>query len=413
MAKTNPNGEMTKMHIIVLVAGCLMAWGTMGMLNAYGVFFTPMGEALHAGRAAVTLHYSLRTLVTGLAAPLVALLLEKRIDLKKTMPIGLVLYLVSSILISRSRSLILVDVLAVVAGFGLALVSYMLITIILGNWFHKNLGTFTGIAFAFSGIGSAIASPIVTRLMDSLGYQKVYVLYAVITALMIVPTLFIPFSPDNIDLKPYGEGQAADLKKEKQEGYLDLPYKAISFAAIILSALTILIVGDTSLNSHLPSLAVDNGFTADTGALLLSASMIGNLTFKLILGVIIDKWGVIKGFIIVLLISILGFGLILISKGSTAPLLAGGYLYGTIFSLGSLGLTLLTRYLYGNEQYNKVYAKIAMMTSIGSAAFVTIIGALYDMTGSYQVPMVLGLLMEVVSLLLIFLLAAKVRRSKS
>ena len=141
--------------------------------------------------------------------------------------------------------------------------------------------------------------------------------------------------------------------------------------------------------------------------------MIGNLTFKLILGVIIDKWGVIKGFIIVLLISILGFGLILISKGSTAPLLAGGYLYGTIFSLGSLGLTLLTRYLYGNEQYNKVYAKIAMMTSIGSAAFVTIIGALYDMTGSYQVPMVLGLLMEVVSLLLIFLLAAKVRRSKS
>ena len=97
MAIKNPNGEMTRVHILVLAASCLMAWGVMGILNAYGVFFTPMGEALGVGRAAVTLHLSIRTLVTGLAAPLAAYLLKKRISPKQTMPVGMILYLVSSI----------------------------------------------------------------------------------------------------------------------------------------------------------------------------------------------------------------------------------------------------------------------------------------------------------------------------
>ena len=413
MRKTNPNGEMTGMHIYVLVASCLMAWGVMGMLNAYGVFFTPMGEVLGVGRAAVTVHLSLRTLVSGLAAPLVAILLEKRINPKVTMSAGLAVYLISSILIAKIRSVILVDILAVVAGFGLAFVSFMLITIVLGNWFYKNLGTFSGIAIAFSGIGSAIASPVVTRLLAVMNYETVYILYAAATALMVVPVLFVPFWPQDVGLKPYGEGQEiVQTKKVKTDANLDIPYKLISAISLVLFTLTILLVGETSLNSHLPSLAISNGFTAETGALLLSASMIGNLTFKLILGVIIDRWGVIKGFLVVLITSLVGFILILFAKGSTLPLLAGGFLYGTIFSLGSLGLSILTRYLYGNEQYNQVYSKITMMTSVGSAAFVTIIGALYDLTGSYRTPVLLGIVMEAITLVLIFWMMGQVKKHK-
>ena len=413
MAYKNPNGEMTKTHMLVLVASCLMAWGVMGMLNAYGVFFTPMGEVLGVGRAAVTLHLSIRTLVAGLAAPLVVLLLEKRVSPRKTMSAGLVLYLVSSILIAKTRSIILVDILAAVAGLGLAFVSFMLITIMLGNWFYKNLGTYSGIAIAFSGIGSAIASPVVTRMLASMDYETVYILYSVITALMVVPILFIPFWPQDIGLKPYGEGAAAQNSSKKATENLDLPYKLISATAIVLFIMTLLIVGDTSLNSHLPALAIDNGFSADTGALLLSASMIGNLTFKLLLGVIIDRWGVIKGFIIVLLTSIVGFVLILLVKGSAPLLLVGGYLYGTVFSLGSLGLSILTRYLYGNEQYGPVYAKITLMTSVGSAAFVTIIGAMYDMTGSYRLPVLMGIAMEVITLGMIFWLLGRIKHKNN
>ena len=407
----NKTGEMTRKHIYVLIASCLMAWGVMGMMNAYGVFFTPMGEALNVSRAAVTLHLSLRTLAMGVGSLLTARFLAKKVSVKKTMPAGMAVFLICSLLIARVKSVILVDILSVIAGFGFAFFSYMLITIILGNWFHKNLGTFSGIAISFSGIGSAIASPVVTRMLSSLGYQTTYTLYAVITVLMVVPMLFCSFTPEEAGLKPYGEGSTEEMgKKSSAKENLDLPLNFASAVAIILFVLTLLLVGLTSLNSHLPSLAISNGFTADAGALLLSASMIGNLVSKFGLGVIIDRFGVLKGFMIILAVSIVGFFIILFTKGAVVPLLIGGFLYGTIFSLGSLGLAILARYLYGNAQYNNVYSKMTLITSLGSAAFVTIVGLLYDLTGSYSTPVIMGIVMALISLVLTVWLYGTVKK---
>ena len=108
MTESKTRDKMTRMHIFVLVAARLMAWGVMGMFNAYGLFFTPMEEKLGVGRAAVTLHYSLRTLVCGFAAPLVALLLDKKVNPRITMLGGMILYFASSVLIAYAKSVILV-----------------------------------------------------------------------------------------------------------------------------------------------------------------------------------------------------------------------------------------------------------------------------------------------------------------
>ena len=412
MAAKNPNGEMTGLHIFALVASCLMAWAVMGMLNAYGVFFTPMGEALGVGRAAVTLHLSLRTLVTGLTSPLVALLLSKRVNPKKTMVMGMILFLVTGLLIPRCKSMILIYILAIIGGFGLAFISFMLIAIILGNWFYKNLATYSGIAIAFSGIGSAIASPIITKFLDIYDYQSVYTVYMIVTVLMIVPVLFVPFWPQDAGLRPYGEGAPMQAEVKKEDTNLNIPYKLISVMSIAMFVLTFLVVGGTSLNSHLPSLAISYGFTAETGALLLSVSMIGNLISKFVVGVVIDRKGVFTGFILVLATTILGYFLILLSKGSTIPLLGGGFLYGTTFCLGSLGLSILTRYLFGNEQYGKVYATVMLITCVGSSVFITLIGALYDLTGSYRVPVIMSIAIAGIALGLIFWMIAKVRKIK-
>ena len=52
------------------------------------------------------------------------------------------------------------------------------------------------------------------------------------------------------------------------------------------------------------------------------------------------------------------------------------------------------------------------MTSVGSAAFVTIIGALYDLTGSYRTPVLLGIVMEAITLVLIFWMMGQVKKHK-
>ena len=215
-------------------------------------------------------------------------------------------------------------------------------------------------------------------------------------------------------LPPGVDEASEDQKLKKKAGMtsrnLDLPYSFPSAMALILFLLTFFCVGLTSLNSHLPSLAIANGFSADIGALLLSASMIGNLSFKLVLGVLIDKLGVLKGFLIVLMIMIAGSLIILFVTGAVAPLLVGGFLYGTIFSLGSLGLSLLVRFLYGNEQYNGIYAKTALITSVGAAVYTTLIGVMYDATGSYTLPIFMGVAMAGISIAMIFWIMIRVRK---
>ena len=414
MKRKKRNSEMSGKHIYALVASCLMAWGVMGMLNAYGVFFTPMGEALNATKGEVTLHYSLRTLTCGLASPLVAKLLEKKVNVRVMMLIGAAVFLAANILIAFSSSIIMVDILAVIAGLGLALISFMLITIFLGNWFRRNLATFTGIAVSFSGIGGAIMSPVVTKLLSAFEFRTVYIIYAILTVVMVLPLVFSPFYPEDAGLKAYGAGDNQNMANPlKRENYLNMPYKLFSPVMIIVLMMTLLIVGLTSLNSHLPSLAISNGFTADIGALLLSASMIGNLTSKFALGLLIDKLGVFKGFIVILCTCIAGFLIILFVKAGTAPLLAGGYLYGTIFSLGSLGLSMLARYVYGNAQYNTAYSKMTLVTSLGSAAFVSIIGFMYDSTGSYRSSVVMGIAMAAVILALTVYLMIRLKGQKN
>ncbi|MBR0087704.1 MAG: MFS transporter [Lachnospiraceae bacterium] len=425
MRKTNAHGEMTKMHVYVIIASCIMAWGVMGMVNAYGIFFTPMEEALGVNRASVTLHYSLRGLVSGLSMPLVALLLDRKVSLRITMPIGMALYLASSILIARSRSVIMVDVLAVVGGFGLALVSFMLMTVILGNWFIKSLGTFSGIAIAFSGIGSAIVSPVVTKLLGSLGYETVYILYAAAAMAMVVPILFVPLKPEDMGLKPYGADEEGDAEKIAAQGKtlketkrrtheinLDLPYKLFSGLYIVLLVMTLLLVGDTTLNSHLPALALNRNLTAEIGALLLSSSMVGNLVSKLVFGVMVDRIGVVKGFLVIMAASMAGFLLILLAGTSTMVLAAGSFLYGTVFTLPAMGMSFLARHIYGNEAYSAAYAKITMMTNFGGAIFVTVIGAMYDATGAYTLPVIMCMALDGISLLMLFWIAGYIKKQQ-
>ena len=399
MKKTNPNGEMTAAHVYVLIACCIMTWGVMGLPNAYGVFFTPMGEALNAGKAAVSLHVSLRALAMGLGSPIAAKLIQMRVKVKKTMPMGMAVYLVTSLLIPYARNVVEVDLLAVVAGFGYSLFSYMIIMILLGNWFRKNLGTFTGIAISFSGIGSAIASPIIEEMLSAYGYQTTYVIFTVLTVLMVLPVLFCAFAPEHIGLNPYTGGTEPESGAKAAEGNLDMPFKMFSVLSAVVFLMTLFVVGLTTLNAHLPSLATANGFAPATGALLVSASMIGNLTSKLALGVAIDRLGVIKSYLIVLCITVVGFLIILLTKNAAALLLAGGFLYGTVFSLSSLGLSILARYLYGNEQYNSVYSKMTLINSFGYALFTVVIGLLYDATGSYSAPVIMGIIMTLVCLI--------------
>ena len=96
--------------------------------------------------------------------------------------------------------------------------------------------------------------------------------------------------------------------------------------------------------------------------------------------------------------------LILLNLGGQASLLASGFLFGTSFSIGSLGVSLLTRHLYGDRQYADAYSSMSLVTSLASALGVTIAGFAYDITGSYAAPIGAGIVLAASAAGLLFYL---------
>ena len=386
-------------YVVVAVAVCLMACGTMGLPNAYGVFYTPMSDALGAGRGAVTMHMSISNLVIGLFTPIVARSLAHGHKMRNVLMVATALVLVSGVVIAFAPNTLIMDVAAVVRGVGFAAVAMFIITLYIGNWFQKGRGTITGIALSGSGIGSAIASPIVTACIQNFGYQVAYLGFVAFTVITILPVmLFCPLTPEEVGLKPYGADEVDENPEDNKATApasedLGLKLVLLSPTFIVLVVFVIAIVLITTLSGHMASLAQDYGYSAQVGALLLSASMVGNVASKFALGAIADRMGAFRACVISLVTTLVGLLLILFNFGGQAALLASGFLYGTCFSIGSLGISLLTRYIFGDDQYADAYSTISLVTSVASALGVVAAGLAYDVTGSYAAPIIAGIVL--------------------
>ncbi len=404
------------MYIVAAVCTCLMACGTMGLVNAYGVFYKPMADALNSGQGAITLHMSISNLIVGLGTPFIAKMISRNVPIKNILLAGAVLVLASGMVIALCHNVMIMNIAAVFRGIGFAGLSMMIITLIIGNWFVKYRGTLTGIALSFSGIGSAIASPILSSMIQNLGYEKTYMIYVAAIVLFIVPAIFLlPLKPQDIGLRPFGENEEQENTKTAAAN-MDLPFTSRSFMFVSLIVFVLCIVLLTSLSSHLSSLAQTYGYEASVGAALLSFSMIGNVASKFVLGAMVDRIGAFKGVLCMMATSLAGLLVILLNPGGTFWLLAGGFLYGTCFSIGSLGISMITRTLYGDAQYGSAYSVITLFTSVASAVGLTLIGMMYDITGSYSASVIGGILMITIALaclILIFTNASKQLKNRT
>jgi MFS family permease len=377
-----------------------MACGTMGLPNAYGVFYTPMSKALGVGIGPVTMHMSISNLAIGLFTPVVARSLAHGHKMRNVLMVATALVLLSGVVIAFAPNTLIMDAAAIVRGIGFAAVAMFVITLYIGNWFEKGRGTITGIALSGSGIGSAIASPVVTACIERFGYQTAYLGFVGFTVLTILPVLlFCPLTPAEVGLKPYGAGEADEKAQDAPSAAdnLDLKLVLLSPTFIVLVVFVLCIVLITTLSGHMASLAQDYGYTAQVGALLLSASMVGNVVSKFVLGALADRIGAFRACVCSLVTTLVGLLLILLNLGGQTALLVSGFLYGTSFSIGSLGISLLTRYIFGDAQYATAYSTISAVTSVASAFGVTAAGLAFDLTGSYAAPIMAGIALACVA----------------
>jgi MFS family permease len=263
--------------------------------------------------------------------------------------------------------------------------------ILIENWFHKRKGLAMGVAMCASGIGGAIFSPVATYFIETIGWRNAYLAIAGIVLVLAIPwTLFVfRFKPADMGLKPYGYDESASVEEAAHQPGVPKrkAVRTLAFWAVFLfCGVEALFSG---YNGHLPGYAISIGFNAEFGAALLSMSMIGYVVATVIIGPIVDRVGVVKPTIVVIVIvalSMLGFVVL------RDMLLLN--ICAFIFGINSIMITISVPFflsdLFGNKDYAGIMAYARMSGLIGSIA-TTSIGFSYDALQTFTPAFLAGI----------------------
>lgn len=402
------NPAKSKRHWLVLAGCCGMSASALGVnINTIGVFYTPVAEALGVYRGDFAMHST----IAAITMAIMSLYIPRIVALyrfKMVLIIGVLTAALSTMAMALTTNMWLFYLLGAIRGFGSGVFALVPVTTLLNNWFEEKNGLVMSIAFGFAGVGGAIMSPLFTSLIQSIGWEMSFVVMGIIMGLLCVPGILYAGSlnPADEGYLPYGAKSEEDIEtddraKEMKRTLENKPvsYKGMAFISLLVVALFhSSIVG---IVQHLPGIAEAVDLSTNVGALMLSASMIGNILFKLLIGVMSDKLGAVKSVLIMIAINFVSLFMMSFLHLPTT-MIAAAFLFGTVYTIPPVGLPLLTNAFFGRVRAMRVYPILSFTSGIGTALAMSLVGYVYDFTGSYQTAFWFAIAFHVINVIVLY-----------
>lgn len=394
-------------HWLVMLSLCGVTISAIGLpVMTNGVFITPIAESLGVFRGTVSVHNTM-TLFAKAVMSLYAGMLVRKFPFKAILLVGVLLAGASNVLLGMTESIFLFNVLGTLRGVGSGMLAWVPLTIVINEWFEEKHGLVMSIVLSFSSVGGALFSPIFTQLIDLYGWEISYQIMGLLIVAFTLPALLIPYTvnPRESGYLPYGKKEETaeqtskkeeTIRRESQEGVSGLLF-AFMFTFTLLQTMLI------GVPQHFPGFAQTINLTSAVGATMLSITMLSSIFFKLGMGYISDKIGPIKSTGV--MIAFVAFASIMMIVFNTEWLLyAAALLYGGIFSIPSVSVTLLTKELFGRYHFVRLYPILAFATSLGAAFSISLVGYIFDFTGSYIPAFIFSLGVNVITFILLGLM---------
>ena len=259
-----------------------------------------------------------------------------------------------------------------------------------------------GIIAAGMGLGTMIMTPIANQLIQTHGWRSSYIIVGVggIICISILAQLL---------RNPVPGDMPTNFRRTKSSKQLELHGASVSLRSALKSGqlwllcAICLLWGGLSLTIfvHIVPHVIDLGFSATQAASVLS--VLGGVVFgaKIILGIVIDKIGSKRAFLIALGAMSIGLFWLLFSKELWTL-----YLFAIIFSFGYAGgsvvMPTIAAEIFGLGAHGSIFGVINFSACCGVAIGPMAVGWLFDQSGNYQVAICLMVGFSILSLLMTF-----------
>lgn len=384
------------------------------ILTCFGIFITPVTQYFGVPKVSFSLVFSVICLTMMVALPITGRLLKKY-SMRTILTIDTLLCGLAYGTMGLVQAVWQLYICGIVIGIGLPGLIFLAVPTLIGNWFSKRVGFFTGLCFAFTGIGGALFNPIGSTLIasGSDGWRMCYFIFAAIILACTLPFTFfiVRDKPSDLGLLPMGSGEknveasastdaktdTATVSVHARSNFDDgiSAHKALRMPSFfMIGAFYALITLNQQISQFFPSYAATFSTTAPeiaaAGGLIAGAVMVGQAVGKVVLGALNDTSERIACFVGVLC-GVVGLVLLWLKITALPIMLLGAALFGVVYAMTTVETPILVRAVFGNKDYTIIYSRIAIVSSLMSAIALVVWSLIVDgSAGGYDILFGLG-----------------------
>ncbi|NBE09211.1 MFS transporter [Paragemmobacter ruber] len=378
----------------VLIAGCVILMLGFAIRASFGVFQIPIAEEFGWARAEFSLAIAIQNLAWGIGQPLFGAVAERFGD-RKAIVAGALMYAAGLVLSAWAITPGQMQLLEILVGFGIAGTGFGVVLAIVGRAASaENRSMALGIATAAGSAGQVIGAPVAEFLLQSYGWQEVFLIFAVV----ILSSLFaLPFirSPKVATKAELEESMGVVLKRAFRDPSYTLIFLGFFSCGYQLAFIT----------AHFPAFVTELCGPIDPGGMIAgmgitTTSALGAVSIAMIglfniVGTITAGWlgkrytkkyllaGIYTGRTIAAAV----FILLPITPESVLVFSA---VMGALW-LATVPLTSgLVAHLYGLRYMGTLYGVVFLSHQIGGFLGVWLGGMMYDLTGGYTLVWWIG-----------------------
>lgn len=394
---------------IILICCCLIEMGSLGLINCVGLYVAPVCGDFGIGAASFSLYLSVQMLSIAATAAICGKIIQN-IGIKRSLLIGAAAIALLFWGLSTAKSIGYFYFFGVLFGPALNLVMMLPVPMLISNWFYAQKGLAMGIAMTFAGIGGAIFSLSLSKIIAAFGWRSGYMTMAILALVLTLPwiMLLLKDTPEQKNTLPYGyqknaksvSSTAVSVRGVDEKAVLKMPvfWLTLLFAGLITYV--------CNYATYLSAYGTANGLSIVAGGMLVSAAMVGNMAGALLLGGIADRLGIAKAIYISVALIICATLVLILGGQNMAALLLAATVFGLSSTMYSTMIPLFVEHVFGKKHYGTIYSYVVTGMMLLNAAGLLIIGWLYDVTQGYTV----GLMTAVLSYLVVLALSLKILR---
>ena len=394
----------------VLVLGLgLMSAGTTGSYSVVaGCFMTPVCDDLGIDYNMFSYYFTATLVGIAVAMMFVGKILPKVVGRWTHVAVAVVLLAAGAAMAFYSNVwLFLLS--GLVIGFGMSFTTGLCMSAVIDQWFRKKAGLAIGLAWAVNSVYMVVMSPVITAVIESVGWRNGYLVLAAVSAILVIPSIvfIIRFKPSDKGMLPYGYGEESDAAEEggaEVAATRGVPFRmAVKSPAFIACVLFLCFVQITvCMNQLFPTYAVEVGLGAMTGSIMVSSASLFDIFLNPAVGSACDKLGSFKALVLWTVVSIVSFVMLICSAGVPWLAIVGAGVNDVMYVVAGSGLTCLLMSVFGSRDYGRIFGIVCGVAYIAGAFGMPIMTAVYSATGTFNAVFGLCIAMNVAIIALLF-----------